>query len=361
MKNRIISLMLAVLLVNLVPVNVSFAQSAQICGEWDDVSAETEDYFKMIEVCELNWIRGGNGKLNLNQKLKRVELVAIVNRVLELDTASNDPNFAYAFLADEFNDMSEYDSSKDWMYKTMYIGVQQVANFNQKFWNGYQDGSFRMLNDISFAEFSKLILFSFEKNDKLNGNFRLNEFSGDEWFSAYFNFLESKGVLSLDGETFDFEGETFSVHDSMTRYDAIKLIYKMLERDIYIGGVDSYLDNASFVIPYYLDEVDSENEEVKIWRDNQGDSNIEVVKILRSSDVVMPLEFVSVYVRTRISSDVDKMYRIDKCSDAGTCVRAYWLVLKDNNVLLIEGRFIKEKTALGSRAVDSIVDSLEFK
>jgi hypothetical protein len=269
-------------------------------------------------------------------------------------------SFAFDSLSNEFNDISEYDSSKDWMYKTIYVGVEQVANFNQKFWNGYQDGSFRMVKDISFAEFSKLILFSFEKKDKLNGNFRLNQFSGEDWYSAYFNFLESKGVLVFEGEEFEFDGKTFSVHDSMTRYDAIKFISRILERDLYVGGNAYLLGDVNFEIPYYLDQVGSENEDVMIWRDNQGDSNIEVVKILKGSDVPMPSEFISVYVPTRISNEVSTMYRIDKCSDAGTCVRAYWLTLNDGSLLLIEGRFLQEKTALGSRAVDSIVDSLGF-
>lgn len=359
MKNRVFSFVLALSVLFNFGVFSANAQASIVCGDWNDVDQNVEGFDEMVEVCELNWIRGGGGRLNLNNKLKRIELVAIVNRVLGLDT-SVEGEIAYQSLIDQFNDIGDYDPAKDWMYRGMYLGVEQQANFNQRFWNGYEDGTFRKMNDISFAEFSKLILFSFEKMDELNGNFRLSEFNGLEWYSNYFNFLENKGVLSYEDGMFEFDGKKRSVHEVMTRHDAIKFISKMLDRDIYLSGKVYEFDGARLEIPFYMAESETVSQNVRVWRDETNDGALVSVKLLKDKDLNMPYEFSSVYVPLRLQDQVERMFRIDRCNESDSCLRAFWLVMKNGEILVIEGSFDKEKTASAEKAVSSIVDSIEL-
>ena len=360
MKNIVFSFVLAVLVGLSLPIFRVEAQVVQVCGNWEDVSSDVAGYQDMLEVCELNWIKGGGGKLNLENKLKRIELVAVVNRVLEVETSSVDGVLAYENVSAIYTDLGEYRESRDWMYKALYYGGKQEANFSQKFWKGYEDGTFKMTKEISFAEFSKLILFAFEKMGELNGNFRLVQYNGDDWYSNYFNFLDSKGVLDYSDGEFLFEGELYSVHDSMTRKDAIRFISKILDRDIYTSGKLYQLNEMTIELPFYLDEDVAVNDSVRVWKDKVGDGILRTVKVLEGEDVVMPAEFVSVYVPTRLSSEVSNMYRIDKCNESNMCVRAFWLVLKRGQVLVVEGSFAKEKTTQGERVVNDILDTIKF-
>lgn len=361
MKKVVVALIVSVFGFSNVFTGIVDAQSLNPCGNWDDVDESVGGFEDMVEVCELNWIKGGAGKLQLKKNLKRIELVAIVNRVLQVNKYTLDGFEAYENVKEKYVDIGDYDSSKDWMYLALEKGSVQKANFNQGFWNGYSDGTFRMMNDISYAEFTKLLLFSFEKMDRLNGNFRLTQYVGGDWYSSYFNFLDSFGVLEFmdDGDNFRFEGEVYSVHDFVSREQAIRVISRVLERDVYAIGEPYSFEGISLEIPYYMEEINQSNENLRIWKDKEGDSKIKVVKILKSFDAVMPKEFVSVYVPSRLSSDVKRMYRVDKCF-GGECLRGFWLVLNDGAIVILEGAFEETKKALGERAVDLIMNSIDF-
>jgi hypothetical protein len=361
MKKVIVALLVSIFGFSNVFTGVVDAESLNPCGNWEDVEPGANGFEDMVEVCELNWIKGGGGKLYLKKNLKRIELVAVVNRVLGVNKYTVDGEDAHKTLSETYSDMGEYDENKDWMYLALDKGVAQKANFNQSFWSGYPDGSFKMMKDISYAEFLKLLLFSFEKMEQLNGNFRVLDYSGGDWYSSYFNFLDYYKVLEIQegGDSFLFEDDQYSVHDAVSREMAIRLISRILDRDVYSVGKTYEFEGVSLEVPYYMKEVSQSNESLKIWKDEEGDSKLKVVKVLKSSEAVMPKDFISVYVPTRLSGRVTKMYRVDKCSDI-ECLRGFWLVLVNGDILILEGAFAKEKTASGEKAVDLIVNSIDF-
>ncbi len=356
---RFISLLIVAVLSHLLIANVAGAQSVSVCGNWIDVDSSIDGFDDMVNVCQLGWIRGGGGYLNVDKNLKRIEMVAVVNRVLGVDRYNISGESAFEILEDRFSDFDEYDQDRDWMYVALDTGVKQVANFDERFWKGYEDGTFRMLNDVTYAEFLKQILFSFEKMEKLNGNFRSPEYSGGAWFSSYFEFLEEKGVFEFEGDEFEFLGESKSVHEKVTRGDAIELISFILKRDVYTEGKIYGVEDFEIEIPYFMSEVSDQNEDLWMWKDTQFDSRMKLVKLLDNVAVELPSDFVSIYVPNRLSTRVSRLYRTDRCS-SDDCVRAYWFVMNDGERMLLEGSFDIEKTDLGRRSVDNVMNSIEF-
>ncbi len=85
--------------------------------------------------------------------------------------------------------------------------------------SGYTDGSFRPGNNITRAEFIKLVSVAFNINyDNAESDFK--DVSGDEWFACFVAAAYQHGIVTGD------ENGCFNPADNITRQDAAVIVYR---------------------------------------------------------------------------------------------------------------------------------------
>jgi hypothetical protein len=362
LSERLIGLLLVIVMFfSLVP--NSMAQSLE-CESWSDVDVNSEDYQSLKIVCDLGWIKGGDdGSARLGDKVSRIEMVAIINRVFDLDVDSVSGELAFENLSEQFvdNEFEEFKESNVWMYKNLALGSTLSSRFNSKFWAGYPDETFKMGKSVNLTEFMKVFMLALEKQELMNGNFRLKEYAGDQWYHPYLNFLNDKGVVSVVESEVIAGENSFGLEQALTRRDVVNLIVRTLERDVYNKWKGYEFGDFSLMIPYYLKEVESGKENLTKFASVYDDLDLRLVKFLSTSEVTLPGNFVSVYVNSEIEDKVRNLYRTDRCSEVnGDCIRVYWFELYDGSVFILEGTFDETKKASGQEAVDRMMRTLNL-
>ena len=362
LSERVIGLLL-VIVMSFTFVPNSIAQDLE-CEGWSDIEVNSEDYQNLKVVCDLGWIKGGDdGLARLGDKVSRIEMVAIINRVFNLDVDSVSGELAFENLSEQFVD-SEFDEFREgniWMYKNLALGGKLTSRFNSKFWTGYPDETFKMGKSVNLTEFMKVFMLALEKQELMNGNFRLKEYTGDQWYHPYLNFLNDKGVVSVVENEVIAGEDSFGLEQALTRRDVVNLIVRTLERDVYNKWKGYEFGEFSLMIPYYLKEVDSGKDNLTKFASVYDDLDLKLVKFLSTSEVTLPGSFVSVYVNSEIEDQVRNLYRTDRCSEMNEdCIRVYWFELYDGSVFILEGTFDENKKASGQEAVDRMMRTLSL-
>ena len=88
---------------------------------------------------------------------------------------------------------------------------------------GYPDGTFKSLNLINRAEFTKMIiegLTSLELDEDIYNN--CFEDVTDEWFAKYICYAQKEGYVN------GYEGNIFKPADNITKSEAIKIIVEVV-------------------------------------------------------------------------------------------------------------------------------------
>lgn len=94
----------------------------------------------------------------------------------------------------------------------LYLSAEGVVN-------GYNDNTFKPLNSITRAEFTKLIVSAFfpQKQFEFSGNFK--DVSADAWYADYVNIAYNIGIVSGD------ENGYFNPNTTISRQDIAVIIY----------------------------------------------------------------------------------------------------------------------------------------
>ncbi len=122
-----------------------------------------------------------------------------------------------SFGATEFNDIEEH-----W-------GKSYILRLNsRKIIDGYEDGSFRPDNKITREEVSKIVS-GYINEPNGNSVVNLNDID-DRWSTDYIKNLVSLGLLN------GYSDKTFRPAGNMTRAEAARLIYKVVEKQGRLDG-----------------------------------------------------------------------------------------------------------------------------
>ena len=108
-----------------------------------------------------------------------------------------------------YSDMNEADWAADAIYNLAQEGIV----------NGYADNTFKPLNSITRAEFTKLVVMTFfsEHQFEFSGNFK--DIAESEWYADYVNTAYNMGVISGDENGF------FNPNQTISRQDMAVIIY----------------------------------------------------------------------------------------------------------------------------------------
>lgn len=118
---------------------------------------------------------------------------------------------------------NEYLEAKKYIYSDMKDAswaADAVLYLNKEgIVSGYEDGTFKPLNPITRAEFTKLIVSTFFKNKEFefSGNFK--DIDSNEWYAEYVNIAYNMGVVSGDEKGY------FNPNDTISREDMAVIIY----------------------------------------------------------------------------------------------------------------------------------------
>ena len=85
--------------------------------------------------------------------------------------------------------------------------------------NGYEDNSFRPLNPITRAEFTKIIVSTFFIDTNAGDSDYFKDVNGDEWYADYINVAYNAGIVSGD------ENGNFNPNETISRQDMAVIIY----------------------------------------------------------------------------------------------------------------------------------------
>lgn len=359
MMRRISFALVVMLMVSLFPTRAKLLDNK--CSSWSDVSGELSSRVQVV--CEAGWMEGySDGSFGVGKKLSRIEMVSLINKVLDVKL-SNNPSSDYENLSLRFEDkfFDEYDSGFDWMYLNLKVALNLRLSGGETMWNGYPDSTFKPLDNVKFVEFLKVVLIANMLDDNLNGNYRLNQYSGDEWFSNYVNFLIAKSVISEDSGLFKVGDVVLSLDESLTRDKAAVILSEILWKGVTYEYKTEALSELELDLPIFMDAVDTSSEVLFRWKSKYDNNDLLSLKLLKSNEIKLPANFVTVYVPTRFVGDVVNLYRSDQCAvDVKQCIRVYWFELSDGRVMILEGSFSDEKTTAGQAAVDNVMRSINF-
>lgn len=194
-KNLIVGLIL-ILLINVLIPNVSATTNinSEIQGHWAEKT--------VTEWITKGYLRGyHDGTIKPNEKIKRGEFIALVNRAFQLKGATEV----------HFSDLS----SSNWAYNDIKIAVKN------NYVTGYNNGTVGVDLHISRQE-SVLMLFNLLK---LNNNPSL-PFTDSQEFAFWSN--DAAGALAAKGIIKGYKDGSFHPNDSITRAEAVTLINQAL-------------------------------------------------------------------------------------------------------------------------------------
>lgn len=131
-----------------------------------------------------------------------------------------------------YEDMNQADWAVDAIYSLANDGI--VA--------GYEDKTFRPLNPITRAEFTKLVVMTFFGESEASGEVNFSDVASDEWYADYVNIAFENGVVSGD------DNGKFNPDETISRQDMAVIIYNAgvgfgLFEDISSNG--TFFDDAS--------------------------------------------------------------------------------------------------------------------
>lgn len=114
--------------------------------------------------------------------------------------------------------------------------------------SGYPDNSFRPANEITRAEFIKMIVTAFEISG--SGNLPFDDVAEYAWYREAIESAYTKGIIKGVGE------RSFAPDLSITREDACVIIYRIIREKLSKSTHRSFID-ADEISPYAKDAVES--------------------------------------------------------------------------------------------------------
>ncbi|MBP3361053.1 MAG: S-layer homology domain-containing protein [Clostridia bacterium] len=130
-----------------------------------------------------------------------------------------------------------------WAYKYIYSLTQKGLL------GGYEDGSFRPEQNLTRAEFCKLIVSAF--NLKAEGKSGFSDVSEDDWYSEYVAAVSMAGYINGVGNG------CFMPDDNITRQDIAVIMYRLiLDKDILPSGKKCEFADADMISPYAREAVE---------------------------------------------------------------------------------------------------------
>lgn len=185
----------------------TFAKKAKDIHTIDDnISSLVTKAKKNVDGKENNGPSGGGG----GGSSSTVILPPIINTEINVST-DND-----AFIPQpkvEFSDLSGFDWAKE--YIDTLISTDAIA--------GYEDGTFRPANNITRAEFAKILSVALDAHDE-NATCDYTDISSDNWGVSYIGSLAKLDVIKgkPDG--------SFGANDHITRQDVAVLVYRLVNK-----------------------------------------------------------------------------------------------------------------------------------
>lgn len=146
---------------------------------------------------------GGGGSSN-------IIIPPIVNT--EINVTTDDNNYSPK-PAVEFSDLSEFDWAKDHIDTLISTGAI----------TGYEDGTFRPANNITRAEFAKILSVALDAYDE-DATCEYTDIPADNWGVSYIGSLAKLDVIKgkPDG--------SFGANDHITRQDVAVLVYRLVNK-----------------------------------------------------------------------------------------------------------------------------------
>ena len=173
-------------------------------------SEELENYWGKAEIAEMinnGYIKGADGKLNLQNKITRAEFVTVIVRALGIEEGSIDSNF------------KDVDTD-DWYFSTLENA------FNAGLISGY-DGYVRPNDTITREQVAKILVSAFELKE---GTYKQSEEISyidnsqiSQWANSYINKSSELGLMK------GYVDNSFRPLSDITRGEAFVTIYRLLE------------------------------------------------------------------------------------------------------------------------------------
>ena len=176
----------------------------------ESFSEELENYWGKAEIAEMindGYIKGSDGKLNLQDKITRAEFITVIVRALGIEENSANSNF---------KDVNK----EDWYFSAL------ESAFSVGLINGY-DGCVKPNDSITREQVAKILVSAFELKE---GTYKQTEETSyiddsqiSQWANSYINKSSELGLMK------GYVDNSFRPLSDITRGEAFVTIYRLLE------------------------------------------------------------------------------------------------------------------------------------
>jgi hypothetical protein len=181
-----------------------------------DVSPADPNFDAINWACENQIFLGSNGRLFPDEKLKRIEALAVSNRMARCTfpssyNPSSDGNLGFV-------DMTPYLSraSTLWMFEELKKGIVDCVTTTPTVQGYQEDATFRPINNVQFMEYAKIALISLQNGRILAAPIYPN-YNQEPWYEDIRLYLFDRGLPTLPADA------------QITRRDAINFLWNLKE------------------------------------------------------------------------------------------------------------------------------------
>jgi len=187
---------------------------------FNDVPENDPDFLATQWACQAGIYMGtGDGLLNINGDLNRVDFIAVANRLAQCPAttynASSDGDLGFSDLDANVQN----DPNTQWWLREIKNASQDCVSKGQTI-NGYADGTIKVGRQLSAAEMWKVVIEA-AKNGNRAGyvGFQANP-NENPWYRDYENLLVANGISIPAADR------------PMTRRDSIRLLFEMFQKGL---------------------------------------------------------------------------------------------------------------------------------